>query len=100
MDIRRCENAKFTLAAPLRYFLHLAPGTRFLVLLVDESKAAVAVAPSLNYRLLQIPIDFVFSSAREGINSALYAVVHNGSGKIKMTLHVWLHCIVPPNQNN
>ena len=70
MDIcGRCENAKFTLAAPLRYFLHLAPGTRFLVLLVDESKAAVAVAPSLNYRLLQIPIDFVFS-AREGIKCA------------------------------
>ena len=71
MDIcGRCENAKFTLAAPLRYFLHLAPGTRFLVLLVDESKAAVAVAPSLNYRLLLIPIDFVFSSAREGIKCA------------------------------
>ena len=66
--MRRCENAKFTLVARLRYFLHLAPGrasTRFLVLLVDESKAAVAVAPSLNYRLLLIPIDFVFFSARE-----------------------------------
>ena len=92
MDIcGRCENAKFTLAAPLRYFLHLAPGTRFLVLLVDESKAAVAVAPSLNYRLLQIPIDFVFSSAREGINSALYAVVHN-ENKDDTSCLAALHC--------
>ena len=57
-DRCRCENAKFTLAARLCYFLHLAPRAgRFLVLLlVDESKAAVAVkAPILNYTILQIP---------------------------------------------